>query len=467
MKSMVSIPDVKSTFKELLEEPMKMFDLLRIDMKRSCERAVSELLKAELTHYLGRERYKRRFNQAIQTTLTTQTPLALSSTSGNSSEDLVSTSSTSSTSRELELSPVYEARASWPKKEQINYRNGYYSRVYTVKGIGNLKIKVPRDRLGLFSSQLISKYDRYDKAIERDLAMMFLSGMSTRGISLMSETLIGRKISAGEVSRVNEELLTGIEAWRTRSLKGIKVKYLIVDGVFFSMRVGIGRKKSIERIPMLVAIGVTEENQRLILCLQQGDKDTSSCWREIFTDLKRRGLDHLLVQLGIMDGLTGLEKVFKEEFPNAQVQRCQVHVSCNVLAKVPEKMKKEVADGLRDIFYASSKEKALMHYQNFIQQYESTIPSAVHSLESSIKSCLTFYSFPKEEWASLRTTNIIERLNKEFKRRTRPMEILAGEKSAYRLLCFIALKMELGWRYAPVGRKNMMLPAFEKFTQNT
>lgn len=168
-----------------------------------------------------------------------------------------------------------------------------------------------------------------------------------------------------------------------------------------------------------------------------------------------------------MDGLTGLEKVFKEEFPNAQVQRCQVHVSRNVLAKVPEKLKEKVADGLRDIFYAPSKENALKNYQNFIQEYESTIPSAVHSLESSIKSCLTFYSFPKEEWGSIRTTNIIERLNKEFKRRTRPMEILAGEKSAYRLLCFIALKMELGWRYAPVGRKNMMLPAFEKFTQNT
>ncbi len=151
---------------------------------------------------------------------------------------------------------------------------------------------------------------------------------------------------------------------------------------------------------------------------------------------------------------------------SSTIQRCQVHVSRNVLAKVPKKMKEKVADGLRDIFYASSKENALKSYQNFIKEYQSTIPSAVHSLESSFKSCITFYSFPKEEWACLRTTNIIERLNKEFKRRTRPMEILAGEKSAYRLLCFIALKMELGWRNAPVGRKNMMLPVFQQFTQN-
>lgn len=437
MKNIVSLPDAKSIFKELMEEPEKMFDLLRIDMRRTCEQAVSELLKAELTNFLGREKYQR---------IPGGTPQAFS------------TSVETSCSLGQSLCP---ACTSSPEKK--NYRNGYYSRSYTTKGIGTLKLKVPRDRLGDFNSQLISKYDRYEKKLEKDIALMFLAGMSTRGISLISETLIGRKISAGEVSHVNQELLTGIETWRNRPLNDFKVKYLIVDGVYFSMRV----EKSIEKIPMLVVIGVTESNQRLILCIQQGDKDSASSWREIFKDLKKRGIDHLLVQLGIMDGLTGLEKVFREEFPKAEVQRCQVHVARNVLTKVPKKMKEKVADGLRDIFYASSKENALKHYQKFYKEYESSIPSAVRSLESSIKSCLTFYSFPNEEWPSLRTTNIIERLNKEFKRRTRPMEILAGEKSAYRLLCFIALKMEIGWRKAPFGRKNMKLPVFEKFTQNT
>ncbi len=193
MKSMVSIADAKSIFKELLEEPMKMFDLLRVDMKRASERAVSELLKTELTLYLGRERYQRSPNQAIRTTQ------ALSSTSAEGSFSI-----------SLDLSPSPSpspspACVSSPENEQENYRNGYYSRVYTVKGIGNLRIKVPRDRLGRFNSQLISKYDRYEKTIEKDLAMMFLSGMSTRGISLISESLIGRKISAGEVSRVTGE----------------------------------------------------------------------------------------------------------------------------------------------------------------------------------------------------------------------------------------------------------------------
>jgi putative transposase len=265
------------------------------------------------------------------------------------------------------------------------------------------------------------------------------------------------------VSQVNQELMTGIEAWRTRLLHDIKIKYLFVDGVYFSMRI----KGSVEKVPMLVVIGVTEAGKRLILCIQQGDKDAASSWREIFKDLKTRGLDHLRIQLGIMDGLTGLERVFKEEFPNGKVQRCTVHVCQNVLTKTPKKLKEKVSDRLRDIFYASNRETALKRYKTFYEEYESTIPSAVRSLENSIRSCLTFFSFPEDEWRSLRTTNIIERLNKEFKRRTKPMEILAGEKSAYRLLCFIALKMEIGWRKAPFGTNNLKLPVCEEFTQST
>jgi len=410
MKTDANVPEVKEIFKEIMETPERMFEMFRIDMKQACEKAVTELIKVELTRHLGREKYQR--------------------------------------------SPAESGLVK-------NYRNGCYPRSYTVKNIGTLDIKVARDRVGTFESKLVNKYERYEKAIEKDIVLMFLSGLSTRGISLISKSLLGRKISASEVSNVNKELMTGIEAWRVRALHEYKIKYLFVDGVNFDMRVD----HSIEKIPMLVVIGVTEENQRMFLTIQQGDKDSASTWREIFKDLKLRGLDPERIQLGIMDGLPGLELIFKEEFPNAKVQRCQVHVARNVLCKVPKKMKVKVADSLRDIFYAPTKKRALEQYQTFITEYESTIPSAVGSLKRSIDSCLTFYYFPKDEWISLRTTNMIERVNKEFKRRTKPMEILAGEESAYRLLCFIALKMELNWRSAPLGRNN--LPVLEKFTQFT
>ena len=253
--------------------------------------------------------------------------------------------------------------------------------------------------------------------------------------------------------------MTGIEAWRNRPLNGIHIKYLYIDGVNFAMRV----EHKIVKLPMLVVIGVTNENRRVFLAIQQGDKESTSIWREIFKDMKMRGLNASQIQLGIMDGLSGLEKVFAEEFINAKIQRCQIHVSRNVLCKVPKKMKPEIADRIRDIFYASNKKKAMANYRLFVEKYQKDIPSATASLTRSIYSCLTFYSFPKEEWISLRTTNVIERVNKEFKRRTKPMGILAGEESAYRLLCLIALKMELHWRTAPLG--NCSPNVLEKFTQ--
>jgi putative transposase len=399
-----NLPEIKEIFKEIIQSPEKMFEMMRIDIKGMCEKAVIDLLKVELSHFLGRDEYER-------------------------------------------------------ITEKKNYRNGSYNRSYTVKNIGTLNIKVPRDRNGEYSSKLIRKYERYDKALEKDIVLMFLSGLSTRGISLISKSLLGRTISASEVSNVNKELLTGIDAWRNRPLYDLDVKYMYIDGVNFEMRVD----HSIERVPVLVVIGVTYSNQKVFLAIQQGDKESASTWREIFKDLKKRGLQKERVQLGIMDGLSGLEKVFEEEFTNAKIQRCQVHVSRNVLAKVPHSKKLEVADKLRDIFYASSKSRALEIYNQFVADYDKIIPSAVNSLKSNVDSCLSFFSFPKDEWISLRTTNAIERVNKEFKRRTKPMEILAGEESTYRLLCFIALKMELTWRSAPLGRNN--LPVLEKFTQ--
>jgi len=298
--------------------------------------------------------------------------------------------------------------------------------------------------------------------------VLFLGGASTRTLSILSQRLIGRKLSHTEISSANKELIDAVEGWRNRDLSDEPIKYLFVDGVNFDMRMG----DSIENISVLVAIGVTESGKRLVVGLQAGDKESASNWREFFKDLKARGLDSGKVSLGIMDGLPGLEKVFKEEFPNAKVQRCQVHVARNVLAKVPKKFKQEVADDMRSIFYASSREKAVEFFSRFKAKWESCLPSAVTCLEKSLDACLTFFNCPEEEWISLRTTNIIERLHKEFKRRTKPMEIVAGERSCYTLLAFIALKMELHWRSNPSERcartyRSGINSIGRKFTQNS
>jgi putative transposase len=406
MKVEISVPEVVSIFKEIQEQPEKLFEMIRVDIRQSVGKYLSELMDKELTCFLGREPYER-----IQT--------------------------------------------------ESNHRNGSYPRNFTLKGIGEVDVRVPRDREGDFKTQIIPRSKRYEDELRQDLSMMFLTGVSTRTLSMMSERLIGRSISATEVSNANKELIDAVERWRSRDLSEEPIKYVFLDGVNFDMRID----GSIEKVPVLVAIGVTEAGHKRVLGFQAGDKESAPTWREFFKDLKKRGLNGTNIVLGVMDGLPGLEKVFREEFPKAKVQRCQVHVSRNVLAKVPRKLKKAVADDLRSIFYASSKNKAMEFFDIFKEKWQQDLPSAVKCLENSIEACLTFFICPEEEWISLRTTNIIERLNKEFKRRTKPMEIVAGENACYMLLAFISLKMEIHWRSNPIGKVLRNLPFFKRLAQ--
>ncbi len=405
MRIRISVPEVVNLIKEIQKNPARVFEMATMNVQKDVGKYLTNLMKADLTHFLGREEYER-------------------------------------------------------TEEETNHRNGDYPRKFCIKGIGEVDVNVPRDRKGEFQTQVLPKGKQYEDRIAEDLSLMYLTGISTRTLSMLSKRLIGRRISHGEISKVNTELTEAIEKWRDRDLSGEKIKYLFVDGVIFKMRI----EGTIENVPVLVAIGVTEDGIKLVLGMQSGDKESATNWREFFRDLKNRGFNGSGVRLGIMDGLSGLEKVFKEEFSNAKVQRCQVHVARNVIAKAPRKLKKEVADDLRSIFYASSKEKANTFHKAFQEKWNKEIPSAVKSLEHSIDSCLTFFQFPEEEWTSLRTTNIVERLNKEFKRRTKSMEIVAGENACYRLLTFISLKMELGWRSNAVGKVRPNLPLYQIYT---
>jgi putative transposase len=170
-------------------------------------------------------------------------------------------------------------------------------------------VKVPRDRNGAFQTQVLPKSKQYEERIAEDVSVMYLTGISTRTLSLLSKRLIGRSISHEEVSKASRELKESVERWRNRDLSKEQIKYLYVDGVNFTMRTG----KNVEAVPVLAAIGgATDDGTKLVVGLQSGDKESATTWREFFRDLKSRGLDGSLVKLGIMDGLSGLEKVFKE-----------------------------------------------------------------------------------------------------------------------------------------------------------
>jgi putative transposase len=412
MKMEITVTEACELINEIRKQPESLFEMIRAHVQETVGSYLSTLMDMELTEFLGRSRYER-------------------------------------------------------CEGEVDHRNGSYGRTFTLKGIGEVGVKVPRDRKGEFKTEVIPRSRQYEDALREDLSIMFLAGVSTRTLSLISERLIGRRISAGEVSKVSGQLSEAVEQWRERDLSKDSIKYLFVDGTLFSMRI----EGSVEKVPVLLAIGVSADGRRTVLGLQAGDKESASNWRELFRDLKRRGLDGSMITLGIMDGLSGLERVFTEEFPNAKVQRCQLHVARNILAKVPRKLKKTIGDEMRSMFYACSRKKALAFFDQFKARWEKEVPSAVKCLENSLEACLTYLQFPEEEWICLRTTNVIERVNKEFKRRTKPMEILAGERSCYTLLAFICLKMELTWRSKPIGKVPNNLPFFKKlaehnFTQN-
>lgn len=391
----VNLPELRDMAKKIPQMGASgLMELMKLDIKSQATDFINGLMDCEFELFLGRDKYER-------------------------------------------ISKV--------KISDRHLRNGHYQRTFAVKGLGRLNVKVPRDRHGKYQTKVLEPYKRNETSIEEDVAVLYLLGQSTRSLSLISERLLGTQISASKVSECSGRLIESVEKWRSRPLTE-NFKYLYLDGTNFSMRID----KKIIKVCVLVVIGVDENGIKQVIALQAGDKESAGTWRQLFKDLKARGLDKRAVKLGIMDGLPGLEKVFKEEFSEAKIQRCQVHVARNVMSKVPLNMKEKVADDMRSVFYADTKKKALGFFDEFKQKYEKDIPSAVRCLQASLESTLCYLSFPKDEWISLRTTNPIERLNKEFKRRTKSMEIVAGEASCYNLLAVISLRMEVYWKRHPI-----------------
>lgn len=408
----INLPELRKFAKNLPQMRGEILELLQVDMKQYATDLLDSLMNIELNFFLGREKYERKsvVSQSVR-----------------------------------------------------NYRNGSYTRSISIKGLGSITAKIPRDRLGHFHTEVLPKYQRVDERLKDDCSLLYLMGMSTRALELVSERIFGTKISHAQISEHTKELSEKVEAWRNRAITE-DIKYLYIDGTNFKMRID----NKIEKVCVLVVIGVTASNHKVVLALQAGDKESATTWRQLFKDLKNRGLDKEKIQLGIMDGLSGLEKVFEEEFPKARTQRCQVHLASNVLTKTPHAIRKEVADDMRSIFYASSRKKSMGFFKEFEKRWEKEIPSAVKCLQNNIESALRFFSFPQEEWLSLRTTNPIERLNKEFKRRTKSMEIVAGEASCYSLLAVISIRMEAHWRKNPIHFQKQ-LPWFKspkEFTQS-
>lgn len=334
--------------------------------------------------------------------------------------------------------------------EAGNKRNGYTTRNYAIKGLGAVSLRVPRDRAGRFETRVVPKGRRYDPALEKDLALLHLAGLSTRALSHVSKRVLGINVSAAEVSNSLATILPAARRFLERPLGERRFRFLYVDGTNFHVR-----RNTVEREPTLVVIGIDEAGCKSVIAMVQGDKDSRGAWAMVFASLKDRGLVPSAVQLGIMDGLPGLGDAFLEAFPKAEVARCWVHKARNVFPRVPVRYQAEFKVGWDAIAYADSGAAAREAFIVFKMRWAKTCIDAVQSLERDLEALLVHYTFPPELWDALRTTNPIERVNKEFKRRSKSMETI-GPDALNALLAFTALRLEYGWSMTPVTSPKLL-----------
>lgn len=328
--------------------------------------------------------------------------------------------------------------------ETLNKRNGFVTRTFVFKGLGAIELRVPRDRAGRFETKVVPKGKRYDEALEKDLALLHLAGLSTRTLSHVSQRILGLTVSPQEVSNALATIVPAAKAFLDRDLTGRRFKYLWVDGTNFKVR-----RTTVDREPTLVVIGVDETDHKSVLAMVQGDKDARSAWEMVFASMKERGFDGSAVQLGIMDGLPGLGEAFLEAFPRARVARCWVHKLRNVMPLVPRRYQAEFKSDWDKVAYASGRAAAEACFVELKRRWEPLAGDAVARTQKDLEALLCHYDFPREHWSALRTTNPIERVNKEFKRRSKSMEQM-GSDGLKALLAFTAVRLEFGWATTPI-----------------
>jgi putative transposase len=338
--------------------------------------------------------------------------------------------------------------------ETGNKRNGYQTREYALKGLGGITLRMPVDRKRRFESIIIPKSEQIDPRLKEDMAVLHLAGISTRDLEMMSKRLLGVDVSRQTVSNSLGEIQEKAVNWLTRPLSG-KYWALYVDGTNFKIQ----RRGSTEKEPSLVVLGIDEMNRKSILAIEPGTKDNVDAWEAVFGELIKRGLKSEDVRIGIMDGLPGLENLFKTIFPRAVTARCWVHSLRNALAKTPARFREAFKMLAHKVMYAQSEDQARQAFRALKEAMGADAERAVHCLEKDLDSLVVHFRFEKRFWIALKTTNPIERINKEFKKRSRSMGTL-GELTLECLLAFTALRLEMGWKQVSIDSAGLA-KAFE------
>ena len=307
--------------------------------------------------------------------------------------------------------------------DRLDTRAGYYERRLGTQA-GEVTLKVPKLRKLPFETEIIERYRRRQSSVEEALVEMYLAGVSVRRVEDITEALWGTKVSSSTVSRLNQRIYKHIEAWRNRPIEG-EFAYLHLDGIILK-RSWAGEVKNVS---VLVALGIGADGYRQILGVAEGEKEDLEGWRGFLRYLRDRGLAG--VRLVISDACRGLIEAVQEVFPKADWQRCAVHFYRNVFSHTPNNKMGEVARMLKAIHAQENRAAAEAKTAEVIEKLkELRLHKAAFLIEQKIGETMTYYAYPSSHWRQIRTNNLIERVMREIRRRTRVVGAFPDGNSA-------------------------------------
>lgn len=338
---------------------------------------------------------------------------------------------------EAEMTETLQAKPGERTSERLGLRSGYYTRTLITR-VGKLELRVPQDREGRFSTQLFERYQRSEKALVSALAEMYVQGVSTRKVKAITEELCGHSFSASSISDINKTLDEQLAQFATRRLDE-EYPYLILDARYERVR----ENGMIATRAVLVAIGINWDGRRCILGVELANRESISSWKEFLLGLRARGLTG--VELVVTDDHKGLRAAIAEVLPEAAWQRCYVHFLRNCLDHLPRKGDDDCLRELRWIYERRNFGEARNDLAAWITKWESRYAKLVAWVEENIEETLTFYRLPPQHHKHLKSTNMLERLNEELKRRTHVVRIFPNGASCLRLVRALAVETHENW----------------------
>jgi transposase-like protein len=320
---------------------------------------------------------------------------------------------------------------------RLGYRSGYYTRTLVTR-VGKLELRVPQDRDGRFSTELFERYQRSEQALVATLAEMYVQGVSTRKVKAITEELCGHAFSASAISAINKRLDESLAAFAKRPLAE-PFAYLILDARYEKVREG----GVVMSQAVLIAIGIDWDGRRQILAVEMANRESRSSWRDFLLGLRRRGLNG--VEFIVADDHAGLRSAVREVLGEAALQRCYVHFLRNALDHLPRKADDDCLQELRWLYDRRSIEEARRDLAAWIAKWGARYEKLVGWVEENIEETLAFYRLPRQHHKHLKSTNMLERLNEEIKRRTYVVRIFPNSDACLRLVRALAVETHENW----------------------